>query len=390
MPAELMDMLRLIDARGRTESVSVMRFVGKEADAETKRLQWQYNQQSRSAVFLAMLAGMRPRKTASGYLGGLPGEEVWKAVRVPTFCIAGETDQVCPTSNLALLEQWLGTPTTHNAKAEPPMPVPAAAGIAMPGPDPSMEKEPSWNGIGPKIPDIALSHQEGNANDLPPFVFKSAIIPAPASHGLLYATSTARIVSGLIESFLSTAIDHQLSLGWQLQHLATEGKWDVKNLEKWKRVEPVSAPIAGIFRAMKTLREVDDEHTPKVFAKKWAVHSSDNDKAGVEDARIKVVVDLSHDSPVYDPKGLEDGSIAYHKFPTVSKMLPTSHEVKGFITLIDTLREGLSTTEDSEPVDESAKTSSSNTAVIGVHCHYGFNRWARPFPSRYTPALTAE
>lgn len=54
-----------------------------------------------------------------------------------------------------------------------------------------------------------------------------------------------------------------------MQYLSREGKWDVKNLAKWKGVKPVSEPVAGIFRAMKTLREVDDEHCPKVFATNW-------------------------------------------------------------------------------------------------------------------------
>lgn len=36
--------------------------------------------------------------------------------------------------------------------------------------------------------------------------------------------------------------------GWQLQHLSRDGKWDVKNLAKWKSVKPVSEPIGGIFR----------------------------------------------------------------------------------------------------------------------------------------------
>lgn len=57
--------------------------------------------------------------------------------------------------------------------------------------------------------------------------------------------------------------------GWQLQYLSREGKWDVKNLAKWKSVPPVSEPIGGVFRAMKTLREVDDEHSPQVFTEKW-------------------------------------------------------------------------------------------------------------------------
>jgi hypothetical protein len=79
----------------------------------------------------------------------------------------------------------------------------------------------------------------------------------------------------------------------------------VKNLAKWQAVKPVSEPINDIFRAMKTLREVDESHSPDVFVKEWG-------------SQITDIVDISHDNPVYDPRGLEKGGIRYHKFPTVS------------------------------------------------------------------------
>jgi len=177
-------------------------------------------------------------------------------------------------------------------------------------------------------------------------VLKTTILPSPAGHALLYDHATYRTLSGLIQTFLAEHIDSRLSLGWQLQHLCTEGKWDVKNLVKWQAVKPVSDPIAGIFRAMKTLREIDDSHSPSIFVRQW------KDK-------IRAVVDISHESPVYNPAGLENGGIEYHKFPTVSKIPPTTEEVKDFITLIDRLR---------------ASPSDHDTRLIGVHCHYGFNR----------------
>lgn len=63
-----------------------------------------------------------------------------------------------------------------------------------------------------------------------------------------------------------------------------------------------------------------------------------------------------------DPRGLDEGGIAYYKFPTVSKIPPTPGEVKDFVKLIDQLRWK---TETSGREEE---------ALIGVHCHYGFNR----------------
>lgn len=164
---------------------------------------------------------------------------------------------------------------------------------------------------------------------------------------MLFAPSTSRTLSGLIGSFLADHIDPRLSLAWQLQYLSTEGKWDVKNLEKWQAVRPVSDPIANTFRAMKTLREVDERHAPKIAAKEWA-------------GKMCAIIDISHDNPVYDPKGLEEGGIEYYKFPTVSKQPPMKDEVKAFIDLVDRVQ---------SQCQEQGKQ-----GLIGVHCHYGFNR----------------
>jgi hypothetical protein len=49
---------------------------------------------------------------------------------------------------------------------------------------------------------------------------------------------------------------------------------------------------------VKTLREVDEDHSPKVFASKWG-HV------------VKDIIDISHDDPVYDARGLERESIRY-------------------------------------------------------------------------------
>lgn len=59
---------------------------------------------------------------------------------------------------------------------------------------------------------------------------------------------------------------------------------DVKNLEKWSRVDPCSEPIAHIFRAMKTMRQGDVNHCPEVFIR------NHGGKGGV-----KAVVDISRD-----------------------------------------------------------------------------------------------
>lgn len=121
-------------------------------------------------------------------------------------------------------------------------------------------------------------------------------------------------------------------------------------IRRWQTIATVSSPIGGIFRAMKTLREVDIIHTPKVFASEW-------------NRKIYAIIDISHENPVYDPKGLEAGGIQYHKFPTVSKLPPTIEEVRNFITLVDRVR-----------LQHDQEEGAEDLRVIGVHCHYGFNR----------------
>jgi len=368
IPNTIFNLFRWYDRRQGLESGSVTRYVGKDADQETKRLQPRFNEQSRTPVFLRMLYGLRPASSAGSPSGGLPGQSIWSGINIPIFCISGESDHVCPPRHVEILAAWFGKHSAgqlhSSAKLSPDsdeVEFPVAAGETIPAEGAhgsGKNKAGDSQKTSQHIPEMRPS-QEGppgpHGPPPPSFAFKTAVLPRPAGHGLLYATTTVRIVSGLIESFVSTLVDHRLSLGWQLQHLTTEGKWDVKNLEKWQKILAVTEPIGGIFRAMKTLREVDETHTPKVFVQNWSA------KAGVKHG-IRMVVDISHESPVYDPKGLEDGGVEYHKFPTVSKLPPTVDEVRAFIALIDTLREHL------------AADPQYSGDVIAVHCHYGFNR----------------
>ncbi|KAI4766827.1 hypothetical protein E4T51_00205 [Aureobasidium sp. EXF-12344] len=361
MPVPLFEVFRWWDRRGGAESPSVCRYAGKDADSETKRLQLRFNEQSRSEVFIAMALGSMPKYQNDQAIGGLPGEAVWSGLQIPTFCIGGAQDQVTPPENVELIAKWLGRQVPREHTITKGNSLPSSAGdIPIIDNTPIEENGksfvPEFTATGQDL--VSETRQDSATLDLPKkpkFVLKTTVLPQPASHAMLYATSTVRILSGLIQSFVATHVDHRLSLGWQLQHLSTEGKWDVKNLAKWQAVEPVSEPIAGIFRAQKTLREIDEEHTPSVYVKRWGTNS------GIKYG-VRMVVDISHESPVYDPKGLEEGGIEYHKFPTVSKLPPTVEEVAAFSALIDSLREQLKKPEEPEG------------AVIAVHCHYGFNR----------------
>lgn len=390
VPAFIFDLFRKWDRRGGLNSTSVIRMTGPDASDETKRLQLRFNRQSRTSVWQRMARGMCPDYSRDPPVGGLPGKEVWAGLDLPVFLAAGESDHVTPIDNVRQIVKFLGRDV---AAIEPPsekasLPIAAAPfdpAIVEPalegrghqdsGVDandlPNIDKDalppislagssqdngsvntetPSSTGESTAITDTALETTESGPSQPPAphprrLVVKTAIMPKPAAHSLLFAPTSSRIMSGLVGNFLADHIDPRLSLAWQLQYLSTEGKWDVKNLKKWEAVQPVSLPIADMFRAMKTLREVDEKHSPKIFVKEWT-------------GKLQAVVDISHDSPVYDPKGLEEGGITYFKFPTVSKQPPTKDEVGTFIELIDKIR----------------GERKGKDGLIGVHCHYGFNR----------------
>lgn len=365
LPTPLLNLWRRWDRRGGPESVSVARFVGPGADAETKRLQERFNTQSISAVWRRMAWGLYfEQMNLEGTASHIAGLEVWARLSLPIFLVAGESDTITSPEEVAAIGRALGkTEQLVSAESSAPVPLPGAQSSneqAIADAASEMTKRPrSKKGTDAKSNtetiiladhDRSLDETFVNTASFPQRqrVLKTSILPAPAAHSLLYDPTTYRTLAGLIQEFLWDHIDSRLSLGWQLQHLSTEGKWDVKNLAKWEAVRPVSEPIAGVFRAMKTLRAIDDAHCPEKFVWNWR-------------GKLKAVVDISYENPVYDPRGLEDGGIEYHKFPTVSKIPPTTEEVQEFIRLIDRIRQTESSTAAAD-------------ALIGVHCHYGFNR----------------
>lgn len=372
IPNMIFDSWRKWDRRGGLNSPSILRFVGAEADDETKKLQERFNNQSRTAVWRRMASGSLPIYERGIAKGGLPGKEVWAGLECPVFLVAGEADNITKPAELEKITAFLGKshPVQIELNEDNEPIVNSAASVKISNDTDALN--PTSNQVhslqdkdfdanpdtlkdafeDPSTPNEELS-------DIPPQlsrpkrVLKSTILPAPASHALLYMPSTVRILAGLVSDFLCNQVSPRLSLGWQLQFLSTAGKWDVKNLAKWQAVAPVSDPIAGVFRAMKTLREVDESHCPEVFVRDWG-------------SQIKDIVDISHESPVYDPRGLEKGGVRYHKFPTVSKIPPSGEEVNTFITLVDRLI--------GEQKNRAEKENWESKYYIGVHCHYGFNR----------------
>jgi pimeloyl-ACP methyl ester carboxylesterase/protein-tyrosine phosphatase len=368
VPNIIFDSWRKWDRRGGIDSPSVNRFLGPNADVETRKLQQLFNSQSRTSVWRRMAAGALPIYAKGVAQGGLPGRNVWAGLECPVFLVAGEDDHITKPAELLKISSFLGkSHPVHIELDSDSQPIlettaPVINGSESPRTDSTVEPLESTRSENsdanseayedPSTPNEELSVIPPQLSQ-PKMVLKTSILPAPASHGLLYMPSTVRILAGLISDFLNSQVSPRLSLGWQLQFLSTSGKWDVKNLAKWQAVAPVSEPIAGIFRAMKTLREVDESHSPEIFVKDWG-------------KSIKDIVDISHESPVYDPRGLENGGIHYHKFPTVSKIPPTGEEVSAFVLLIDRLIE--------EQKLRAEKENWSEKWYIGVHCHYGFNR----------------
>ena len=320
-----------------------------------------------------MVSGSLPVYDNGVPIGGLPGREVWSGLEVPVFLVAGESDNVTKPVEIEKIASFLGKSHPEqiaiDEESNPIVDAAAPVDISMnskgsESPSNQIEDVQEKDVIESNPVTIKEAHEDPSTPDeelseVPPQplkpkkVLKTTILPPPASHALLYMPSQVRILAGLISDFLCSQVSPRLSLGWQLQFLSTAGKWDVKNLAKWQAVAPVSEPIAGIFRALKTLREVDESHCPEVFVRNWG-------------SQIKDIIDISHESPVYDPRGLEKGGIHYHKFPTVSKIPPTGEEVNTFISMVDRLHEEQKKRAEKENWDEQF--------YLGVHCHYGFNR----------------
>ncbi|KAJ5514283.1 hypothetical protein N7463_003835 [Penicillium fimorum] len=306
VPNLLFDLWRRWDRRGGEQSASVMRMAGVAADAETRNLQMRFNKQSRTPVWRRMAWGTLPNYDNGGHaIGGLPGQEVWAGIRMPVLLVAGETDAVTKPVEVQKILKFFGDSSSHTTiDTSGSSIIPDASRVH------DQMSPPSDDLVNEKAPGVQISEKHLQVGQRKRVV-KSAILPAPASHALLYDRATYRTLAGIIQDFLSSNIDKRLGLGWQLQHMNTSGKWDVKNLAKWKKVTPVSERIANTFVALKMLREVDEEHNPTTFSAKYR-------------GRIHAVIDISHESPVYNPAEMEKGGIRYYKHPTISKIPPDS------------------------------------------------------------------
>lgn len=377
IPTPIFNLWRAWDGRGGADSASVKRFVGAEADVESRRIQYRFNRQSKTPVWRRMALGSLPVYENGVPKGGIAGEKVWASLNIPIFLIGGGKDHITPAKKIEALAEFLNTgvsaPDSGSTEYQQPIvdvaaPVDTTVGESRPAGSIGEISEEHFRREKKTVPrdqptetDDPTTPQEHNVVSTPPQIshpdrFVKYTVLSRGTHAMIFTQDCSHILASIIADFLSQHVTGRLSRSWQLQHLNKKnGKWDVKNLAKWQSVAPVSKPIAGIFRAMKTMREVDDEHSPGRFVEKWG---------GI----IKDIVDLSKDTPVYDPAGLERAGVRYHKFPTISKVPPTALEVDGFVKLVDRLREEQKNRAAEESWDSKAEH------AIGVHCHYGFNR----------------
>ncbi|KAI5969510.1 hypothetical protein CANMA_001578 [Candida margitis] len=186
----------------------------------------------------------------------------------------------------------------------------------------------------------------------------SAMEVKDAGHSLLLAKP--ELTSGSILNHIETKLPQRLNLSpaWVLKvkALISGDKWGLKNEAKWLNLKPISdnitrgsevSPLLG----MKTLREGDAVHSPGVVESVYYEHANSNVKG-----KLIAVIDISSDIPPYNPQSFKH--IRYYKCATVSKVVPDQASICRFINL----------------VDEILKESDVEKPLIGVHCHYGFNR----------------
>ncbi|CAI5757958.1 unnamed protein product [Candida verbasci] len=181
-------------------------------------------------------------------------------------------------------------------------------------------------------------------------------------HSLLL--SKPEFISGMILNHFESKYPERLHLSpaWVLKIKAqiSGDKWGLKNELKWLNIKPISsniinprtneiAPLLG----MKTLREGDPTHSPNIVESLFY-----GDVGTIPDIKgnLIAIIDISADIPPYTPKSFKQ--ITYYKCATVSKVVPDQTAIRRFIQLVNDI----------------LSNNSIEKSLIGVHCHYGFNR----------------
>lgn len=234
-PEWLFNLWRRWDRRGGPESTSVRRFVGKNADDESKRLQHIFNSQSRTPVWMRMARGCLPTIKDGVSMGGLPTPEMWQRLDIPIFLVAGRRDKMTPPSNIDNIlnhptqsgggEAKMSSESDSTASFPPPPSSKKKGGNGAASSDAHKGKAPQAPAQGnneepesepttprtPTAPNLTTNEDIPEQPLQPSGVIRSFVMPAPAGHALLYMPMTVRILAGNICDFLSTAVTGRLA-----------------------------------------------------------------------------------------------------------------------------------------------------------------------------------
>jgi pimeloyl-ACP methyl ester carboxylesterase len=187
-----------------------------------------------------------------------------------------------------------------------------------------------------------------------------------AGHSIFF--SKPEFICGKILDHIEHKFPERLNLSpsWVLKVKAqiSGDKWGLKNELKWLKLKPISSNITrnsnsdvAPLIAMKTLREDDSNHSPKILESLFYGNDDERNKLPHDTkGNLIAIIDISSDAPPYSPKSFTQ--ITYYKQATVSKVVPDQIAIRKFIQL----------------VDEILNNSTVDNPLISVHCHYGFNR----------------
>lgn len=238
MPAWIFNLWRRWDRRGGRESRSVKRFVGENADNESKHLQYIFNSQSRTPVWMRMARGCLPTITDGVPMGGMPTPEYWQRLDIPVFLVAGREDKMTPPSNIDKImnrpnqsgQGGAKTVSETDSAASVSQP-PASGGHGANGtavgsssgthkgkapekPAQTNHEEPESVPSTPRTPtapNLPANEDIPEQPLHPSGVTRFFVMPPPAGHALLYTPMTVRILAGNICDFLSTAVTGRLA-----------------------------------------------------------------------------------------------------------------------------------------------------------------------------------
>jgi pimeloyl-ACP methyl ester carboxylesterase len=185
LPAFVLDLWRAYDNIGGINSASVLRWVGKDADTVTRKLQLRYNEQSKSAVFLRYILALV--KSDQSVEAMFPGKDIWSGMKVPLFLVAAEADHVNPPAEIEAISEWLTHQDSQPAKHdnEPSSAIPSATADLdlvedqLIGHTEEEQPQDPQSLQTSETPGNVLENQHTTAHS---FALKTSVFPAPASH----------------------------------------------------------------------------------------------------------------------------------------------------------------------------------------------------------------